>query len=114
MLIRALSIALLFIGESVAIYIEVVSAHQYRSGLFWPLFFKLFLPIAIASGFIMAGYMLGFKGFQDIWVVSFISIISIIFMEPTINYLVFNELPTKGTAIALVLGILGLVAMVTL
>jgi len=111
MLIKISSILLLFFGESLAIYIEVISAHQHREGLFWPLFLKLFLPIAIASGFILAGYMLGFQGFKDIWVVSVISIVSIIFMEPTINYLVFRELPGKGAALGLVFGMLGLVSL---
>ena len=114
MTIKILSVVLLFLGESIAIYAEVISANKYQETLFWPIFLKFLLLITIAGGLLLAGYMLGFKGFKDIWVVSVISIVTIIVTEPVINYMVFHELPNRGTTIGLILGMLGLVSMVVL
>ena len=101
----------MLIGESLGIYAEVISAYTYQNNLFLAIFSKNFFIMALAGGFLVAGYMLGIKGFKDIWIVSVISIVSIIFMEPIINYYIFQELPSKGTAIGLIFGILGLVSM---
>lgn len=105
---------MLFLGESLAIYAEVISAHAYQDNLFWSIFLKSFLIMTIAGGFLVAGYMLGIKSFKDIWVVSVISIVSIIIMEPVVNYSIFLELPGRGTAVGLIFGILGLVSMILL
>lgn len=110
--IKILSVALLFLGESLAIYAEVIAAHQYQNNLFGSVFLKMFLIITLAGGLLVAGYMLGFKSFKDIWVVTVISIVSIIFVEPIINYLIFQELPNMGTTIGFILGILGLISMI--
>ncbi|MCX6755164.1 MAG: hypothetical protein NT068_01300 [Candidatus Nomurabacteria bacterium] len=112
MLIKIISVALLFLGESLAIYTEVIAAHSYQNNLFWSIFIKMFILMTIAGGLLVAGYMFAFKGFKDIWIVSVISITSILFMEPIINYLIFHELPSRGTAIGFIFGILGLVSMV--
>ena len=114
MLLKIVSILLLFFGESLAIYAEVVSAREFQNNLFGQVFLKMFLIMTLAGGFLIAGYMLGFKSFKDIWVVSVISVVSIIFMEPVINYMIFQELPTTGTAVGLTLGILGLLSMMLL
>ena len=111
MVIKIISIILLFLGESLAIYTEVIAAHAYQNNLFWSIFIKMFLLMTIAGGLLVAGYMLAFKGFKDIWIVSVISITSILFMEPIINYLVFHELPSRGTTIGFILGVLGLISM---
>jgi hypothetical protein len=114
MLIKILSAALLVLGEGLAIYAEVIAAHTFKDNLFLPVFLKMALVMTLAGGFLIAGYMLGFKSFKDIWVVSVISIIAIIFMEPIINYSIFRELPTTGTTVGLIFGLLGLLSMVVL
>ena len=49
-----------------------------------------------------------FKAFKNIWIVSVISITSILLIEPVLAYFIFDQLPTKGAAIGLVLGAIGL------
>ena len=102
------TIASLFLGEFLAIYAEMAtskhfSLNQTASGLL-----RGFLIVAVAGAFLIAGYALGFKAFKNIWIVSVISITSILLIEPVLAYLIFNQLPTKGALIGLILGAVGL------
>jgi len=111
---KIIGIVLLFLGESVAIYAEVAAARAVGTNAsFWLIFSKMFAVMCVAGSFLVAGYMFGFRGFKDIWIVSVISIASIVIMEPFINYSVFHQLPSMGAAVGLILGILGLVAAVS-
>jgi hypothetical protein len=103
---KILTIALLFFGESLSIYAEVVAAKNIHA--FGSTFLKMSLLMAIAGIALIAGYMLGVKYLQNIWVIGAISIVSIIIMEPIITYSIFHELPSKGALIGLVLGVFGL------
>jgi hypothetical protein len=51
----------------------------------------------------------GYRVFKNIWIVSAISITSILITEPILNYLIFHELPTKGALAGLILGVIGFV-----
>jgi len=106
---KFLVILLIFIGEATAIFAETVAAKKYAtvSLSFLPIFFKMLLLIILASGFLVAGYMLGIRAFKNIWIVSVISITSILIVEPILNFTIFSQLPTKGALVGLVLGILG-------
>lgn len=102
------TIILIFIGEFIAIYAEIAtskrfSLNQTASGLL-----RGFLMVAMAGAFLIAGYAFGFKAFKNIWIVSVISITSILIIEPILAYFIFNQLPTKGAGIGLVLGAIGL------
>lgn len=66
------------------------------------------LPLIIIAGILLlSGYMLGLKAYKNIWIVSVISITSILIAEPIINYTVTHQLPTKGAFIGLIFGVLG-------
>ncbi len=102
------TIILIFFGEFIAIYAEVAaskhfSLNQTASGLLRGIFMFI-----VAGVFLVVGYALGFKAFKNIWIVSVISITSILILEPVIDYFVFNQLPTKGAGIGLILGAVGL------
>ncbi len=101
-------IVLLFCGESLAIYSEIIAAKNVDTfaGTFW----KMTVVIAVSGLFLIAGYMLGQKYLHSIWIVGTISIASIIIMEPIIAYLVFHTLPSRGPLIGLILGVLGLLS----
>jgi hypothetical protein len=73
-------------------------------------FLKMFLVMVIAGGFLIAGYMLGFRAFKNIWVVSVISITSILVIEPILAYAVFRQMPTTGAIVGFVFGVLGAIA----
>lgn len=79
---------------------------------------KIFLflaPAVIGAGFgLLLAYVLGIKAFKNIWVVSVISITSIVIAEPILIYAVFRELPTRGALIGFVLGVVGLLSAVFL
>ncbi len=105
-------ILLIFFGESLSIYSEVIAAKNLEN--FAPVLIKMSVLIAIAGIFLIAGYMLGVKYLGSIWIVGVVSIASIVIMEPLINYIIFHQLPSKGALTGLILGILGLLSAVFL
>ena len=94
------------------VYAEMIAArtHSLEQNSFWTIFIKATGIMIIASTLLIAGYMHGFRGFKNIWIVSALSITLILIMEPLIGYLVFQQLPTRGAIYGLVLGALGFVA----
>ena len=54
--------------------------------------------------------MAGLKAFDNIWVVTAISVTSILIIEPIIAYSIFRTLPTGGVLVGMILGALGFVA----
>ena len=108
---KILTIALLFIGESLAIYAEIAGAkyHDLNNSPLWQIFLKMFLLVAVAGGFLIAGYMLEFNAFKNIWIVSATSITSILIAEPIISWTLFHQMPTTGAIVGLALGALGFI-----
>lgn len=107
---KILVVVLLFIGEALSIYAEMVGArsNQIASQPFLQIFLKMFLLITFAGGFLIAGYMLGLNAFKNIWIVSAASITSILIVEPILSWLFFQQIPTTGALIGFVLGVIGL------
>lgn len=107
--LKILVIILLFIGEALSIYAEIFGAKNFQiaSQPFFTIFLKMFLLITLAGGFLIAGYMLGFNVFKNIWVVSVASITSILIIEPILAWTIFQQVPTKGAIIGFVLGVIG-------
>lgn len=63
----------------------------------------------LAAGILLlVGYMLGLKAFENIYIVSVVSITSILVLEPLLAFLVLHQLPTRGAVVGLVLGGVGL------
>ncbi len=108
---KLLAIFLVFLGETLAIYAEIIAAktHSVSSKPFLQIFLKMFLVIILAGGLLIAGYMFGFNAFKNIWIVSVTSITSILIIEPILAYMIFQQLPTKGAIIGLILGTLGFI-----
>jgi hypothetical protein len=103
---------ILFTGEVVSIAAEVYGAkffgidmHNFK-GVFW----RLVVPISIGAWLLLCGYMLSMAAFKNIWVVSVISITSILIAEPIIDYAITGQLPTRGALIGLIFGVLGFIA----
>jgi len=105
---KILALIFLFLGESLAIYAEIVAAKNIAH--FSDTFFKMAALMTIAGIFLIAGYMFGVKYLSNIWAIAAVSIASIIIMEPIITYGIFDEFPSRGALIGLVLGSLGLVS----
>lgn len=109
-IVKILIIILIIVGESLAILAEMLAAKYYIQHPFLQAFSKVVLMMIVGGGFLVAGYILGFRFFQNIWIVSVVSITSILIMEPLLIYLVFNQAPTRGGLIGFILGALGFMA----
>ena len=109
-LLKILVIILLFFGEALAIYTEMAVAKnsQIISQPILQVFIKMFLLMIVASLFLIAAYMLGINAFKNIWIVSAISITSILLVEPILAWLFFHQVPTPGAIIGFSLGTIGL------
>jgi hypothetical protein len=109
---KIFSILIILLGEVIVIYAEIAGAKYYS--LNPESFFRAFLrilPVVIVGGCtLLSGYMFGLKIFKNIWIVSVISITSVLIVEPALAYLVTGQIPTKGALIGLVFGILGFAA----
>lgn len=112
LIFKILMVVLIFLGESFSIYAEMIMAKNYSNTSFVNIFLKMIFVIIIAGFFLIAGYMFGFKSFKNIWIVSVISITSILIMEPILAYIIFHQLPTKGAFLGLILGTLGFLSTI--
>ena len=106
--LKLIVLVLLFFGEALAIYAEMLGAKYVISQSFLQIFLKMFALIAVAGGLLIAGYMLGFKAFKNIWVVAVASITSILIIEPILAWTMFHQVPTKGAVSGFILGVIGL------
>ncbi len=109
---KIFAIILILFGEMITIYAEMLLARNNFSNppslskIFWQPFFIMVL----GGTLLITGYFTGFGAFKNIWIVSVISITSILIIEPVLAYTIFHQLPTKGAAIGLAFGILGFIS----
>ena len=98
-------------GEMITIYAEMLLARNNFSNppsllkVFWQPFFIM----VIGGTLLITGYFTGFGAFRNIWIVSVISITSILIIEPVLAYTIFHQLPTKGAAAGFIFGALGFI-----
>lgn len=106
------TILIILLGEILAIGAEVYAAKYFvvDNAKFSSAFFRALPFIILGSVLLLAGYMWGLKSFKNIWIVSAISITSILITEPFMNYLITGQLPTLGAVVGLILGFLGFIA----
>ncbi len=93
------------------IYAEMLLARNNFSNpsSFSKVFWQPFLIMVIGGTLLTTGYFTGFGAFKNIWIVSVISITSILIIEPVLAYTIFHQLPTKGAALGFVFGALGFI-----
>jgi hypothetical protein len=65
----------------------------------------------LAATLLLAAYSIGFKAWQDVWIVSVISVTTIVISEPIIVWHFTNSLPNRQTVVSLVLALSALVAL---
>ena len=107
---------LLFFGEAVYIWAEMMIAHTVKQPRPNDGFtIAKMTVIAIIAGLtIITGYYFGYKYSKNIWLVTATSIGAILVTEPIISWLVFHERPTTGASIGLIFGVLGIFSTVLL
>lgn len=101
MTLKIFSIVMLFIGEALCIYSEMLVAKE-------PRWWWTFLLITLAGVPLLLGYHYGYKAFGSMWVVMVASVVSILIVEPVLVLGMFKEPPTIGTALGFACGCLGL------
>lgn len=90
---------------------EILSAHLYQvhSEPFIGNLLKLGIGISAGAWILLAGYTLGLSSFGNIWVLSAVSITSILLFEPIIAYQITGQLPTPSALVGFAFGAIGLV-----
>lgn len=108
---KILSISLLFFGEALIIYAEILSAKMFytQNQPFWFVISRVGAIAFISTFMLLCGYMFGLAAFKNIWIVTVISITSILLAEPILTYTVTHQMPTKGAVAGLILGLIGLI-----
>lgn len=110
---KCAAILLIVVGEALSIFAEMKAAaksaapvaHTYAEsvGLF-----------ALSGLALIAGYMIGYRAFASIWLVTVISVSSLLIIEVALCYLMFEESPSLGAKLGLVCGALGFLFSLTI
>ncbi|MDP3770076.1 MAG: hypothetical protein U1A25_03430 [Candidatus Sungbacteria bacterium] len=110
--LKVFTLILIFAGELFAIYAEMIGAkmHAISSQNFSQVFLKMLPIMIIAGALLITGYIFGYRAFKNIWIVSAVSITSILIIEPILAWVVFQQVPTTGALIGFILGAIGLFA----
>ncbi len=97
-------VALLFLGEALCIYSEMLIARK-------PDWLWTFFLITLAGVPLLLGYHYGYKVFGSMWAVMAASVVSILLVEPLLVWGMFHEVPSRVSLIVLALGVTGLVLL---
>jgi hypothetical protein len=98
---QILAIIALFIGETLAIYSELLIARG--SSWAWT-----FFVITVAGVPLLIGYKLGAQCFTTLWPVLVVSVTSIAIVEPLLLLFWLKQAPSWGSVAGLCLGVLGM------
>ena len=109
------ALGLMVIGEFCAIYSEVVTARLAQAGDgSWQGFIMPVVVMCFAGLCLLGAYWLGYRAVGDIWVVTVVSVTSLLLLEPVVIWVLFQEFPGRGALIGFCLGALGMLATVLL
>ncbi|MCF5026113.1 hypothetical protein CQ014_13260 [Pseudomonas lurida] len=109
------ALGLMVVGEFCAIYSEVVTAKLAHAGDgSWQGFIMPVVVMCFAGLCLLGAYWLGYRAVGDIWVVTVVSITSLLLLEPVVIWALFHEVPGRGALIGFCLGALGMLATVLL
>ena len=114
-LLGVFALGLMVIGEFCAIYSEVVTARLAHVGDgSWQAFVMPVLLMCFAGFCLLGAYWLGYVVVGDIWIVTVVSVTSLLLLEPVVVWALFHEAPGRGALIGFCLGALGMLATVLL
>lgn len=109
------ALGLMVLGEFCAIYSEVVTAKLAQTGSHsWDAFAVPVVLMCFAGLCLLGAYWLGYVVVGDIWVVTVVSVTSLLLLEPIVVWWLFHEAPARGALIGFCLGALGMLATVLL
>lgn len=109
------ALGLMVLGEFFAIYSEVVTARLAQTGSSsWEVFMLPVVLMTFAGFCLLGAYWLGYVVVGDIWIVTVISVTSLLLLEPIVVWYLFHEAPGRGALIGFCLGALGMLSTVVL
>lgn len=110
--LKILVLLLIVVGEFFLIYSEIRGANNYSlpGQSFGKVFVPMFGLFTIGGVFLLSGYILGYRAFENIWLVTAISITSVLIIEPALAYIIFQQVPTRGAWLGLGFGTAGLLS----
>lgn len=115
-LLGVFALVLMVLGEFCAIYSEVATARlaQANDGSTWTSFVIPVLLMCFAGLCLLGAYWLGYVAVGDIWIVTVVSVTSLLLLEPLVVWGLFQEAPGRGALIGFCLGALGMLSTVLL
>ena len=114
-LLGVFALGLMVVGEFCAIYSEVVTAKLAQTGSgSWEVFVLPVVLMCFAGLCLLGAYWLGYMVVGDIWIVTVVSVTSLLLLEPVVVWAQFHEAPGRGALIGFCLGALGMLATVVL
>ena len=110
--LKFLVLLLIFFGEFLLIFAEIRGANTYSipGQSFGRVFLQMFVVFIIGGIFLLSGYILGYRAFQNIWLLTAISVASVLIIEPTMSFVIFQQIPTRGAWMGLGFGTAGLLS----
>ena len=103
------------LGEFCAIYSEVVAARLAHTGhTSWAELVGPVLIMCFAGLCLLGAYWLGYVAVGDIWLITVVSVTSLLLLEPLVIWALFHEAPGRGALIGFCLGALGMLSAVFL
>ncbi|MGJ8523726.1 hypothetical protein R84981_002439 [Carnimonas sp. R-84981] len=106
---RYMSAMSILVGEGVVVFAEMSAANELRISQKEMLeVFCFYLPLITIGGMlVIVGYVLGVKGFGNVWDVVVVSVASMLFIEPVIAYSLFRTLPEFGALVGMIMSFAG-------
>lgn len=109
------ALGLMVLGEFCAIYSEVATARLAQvNGAPWASFVMPVVLMCFAGLCLLGAYWLGYVAVGDIWIVTVVSVTSLLLLEPLVVWGLFQQVPGRGALIGFFLGALGMLATVLL
>ena len=108
------AVFLILAGETLSIAGEFIASRTQPQALELTLH-SYIVPlglITLGGLALLVGYVLGYHVLRNIWIISAVSIGSILIVEPILALLMFDQLPTHGAAIGFALGVIGAIAAI--
>lgn len=106
------AVACVCAGEALSIEAELLGSKRIvaHNARVLSIYLPMFALITLAGALLIGGYMLGLLYFKNIWVVTALSIGSILIIEPVLAWVMFHQAPTTGATLGLAFGTFGILS----
>lgn len=109
-----IAVLLIVVGEALSILSEMIAAKSYNNSRLTGIYTSSVLTFAVSGLALIAGYMIGYKAFANIWIITVISITSLLLIEVALGFILFSERPTLGAMLGFACGAVGFLLALTI